>query len=131
MADLEENLHEVVERIIALPGSEYVDFIYLYGSVAHMKSHPGSDIDICIYHRGSEQDSYRFLLEVMSVLDSDIFDVKLYRQLPLYIRIDVLKGRLLYSRDISRVYEIAYDTIKDYDEFEPRFFDYIGKEALH
>lgn len=131
MVDQEERIHEVVGSIMSLPGSELVDFIYLYGSVAQLKSHPGSDIDICIYHRGSEQDADKFLLGVMSAIDSSIFDVKLFRQLPIYIRIEVLKGRLLYSGKISNVYEIAYETIKEYEEFEPRFFDYIGKEALH
>ena len=53
----------------------------------------------------------------MSVLDSDIFDVKLFRQLPLYIRIDVLKGRPLHSRGISCIYEIAYEAISEYGEF--------------
>ena len=131
MAELEEIINEAVGRIIALPGSENIEFIYLFGSAAHGKSHPGSDIDICICHGGSEQEAYKFLLSAMSSIESSTLDIKLFRQLPLYIRIDVLKGRLLYSRDVSKVYEIAYDTIKEYDEFEPRFFDYIGKEAIH
>ncbi|MCL4358658.1 MAG: nucleotidyltransferase domain-containing protein [Candidatus Thermoplasmatota archaeon] len=131
MAELEEIINKAVGRIIALPGSENIEFIYLYGSVAHRKSHTGSDIDICICHGGTEQEAYKFLLNAISSIDSNILDIKLFRQLPLYIRIDVLKGRLLYSKDVSRVYDIAYDTIKEYDEFEPRFYDYIGKEAIH
>ena len=131
MAELEEIINETVGRIRALPGSEKIEFIYLYGSVAHGKSHAGSDIDICIYHDGTEQEAYQFLLSAMSTINSNILDVKLFRQLPLYIRIEVFKGRLLYSKDDSRVYEIAYDTIKEYEEFKPRFFDYIGKEAIH
>ena len=131
MAELEEIINETVGRIRALPGSEKIGFIYLYGSVAHGKSHAGSDIDICIYHDGTEQEAYQFLLSAMSTINSNILDVKLFRQLPLYIRIEVFKGRLLYSKDDSRVYEIAYDTIKEYEEFKPRFFDYIGKEAIH
>ena len=131
MAEPEYIIDETVKRIMALPGSENVEFIFLYGSAAIGKSHSGSDIDLCIYYSGTDQEAYKFLLNAMSTIESNIFDIKLFRQLPLYIRIDVLKGRLLYSKDISRVYEIAYDTIKDYDEFEPRFFDYIGKEAIH
>ena len=131
MAELEEIINETVGRIMALPGSEKIEFIYLYGSAAQGKSHAGSDIDICIYHDGTEQEAYQFLLIAMSTINSNILDIRLFRQLPLYIRIDVLKGRLLYSKDVPRVYEIAYDTIKEYDEFEPRFFDYIGKEAIH
>lgn len=131
MAELEEKISETVGKILALPGSEKIEFIYLYGSVAHGKSHAGSDIDICIYHGGTDKEANQFLLSSMSNIDSNILDIKLFRQLPLYIRIEVLKGRLLYSKDDSRIYEIAYDTIKEYDEFEPRFFDYIGKEAIH
>lgn len=131
MAELEGIICETIEKIKALPGSEKIEFIYLYGSVAHGKSHAGSDIDICIYHGGTEQEAYQFLLSAISTIDSNILDIKLFGQLPLYIRIDVFKGKLLYSKDDSKVYEIAYDTIKEYDEFEPRFFDYIGKEAIH
>ena len=130
MAELEEIINETVGRIMTLPGSEKIEFIYLYGSAAHGKSHVGSDIDLCVYHDGTEQEAYQFLLSAMSTINSNIIDIKLFRQLPLYIRIEVFKGRLLYSKDDSRVYEIAYDTIKEYDEFEPRFFDYIGKEAI-
>ena len=131
MAEPEYIIDETVKRIMALPGSENVEFIFLYGSAAIGKSHAGSDIDLCIYYSGTDQEAYKFLLSAMSTVDSNILDIKLFRQLPLYIRIDVLKGRLLYSRDNPKVYEIAYDTLREYDEFEPRFFDYIGKEAIH
>ena len=48
MEKREDIINETVGRIIALPGSEKVEFIYLYGSAAYGKSHEGSDIDICI-----------------------------------------------------------------------------------
>ncbi len=130
MEKLEDIINETVGRIIALPGSEKVEFIYLYGSAAYGKSHEGSDIDICICYSGAEKEAYKFLLSAMSSINNNILDIKLFRQLPLYIRIDVFKGRLLFSKDISRVYELAYDTIKEYDEFKPRFYDYIGKKAI-
>ena len=83
MEDPEERINEVVESIMALHGSENLEFIYLYGSVAQGKSHAGSDIDICICHAGNEQEAYKFLLSVMSAINSSIFDLKLLRQLPL------------------------------------------------
>lgn len=131
MAEPEYIIDEAVKKIMDLPGSEDVEFIFLYGSMATGKSHPGSDIDLCIYHRDTDQEAYRFLLSAMSAAGSDIFDIKLFRQLPLYIRVDVFKGKLLYSKDSLKVYEIAYDTLREYEEFEPRFFDYIGKEEIH
>ncbi len=130
MAEQEEIIYETVDRIMALPGSDRIEFIYLFGSAGSGKSHVGSDIDICIYYDGTDQEAYNFLLNVMSKVDSIILDIKLFRQLPLYIRIDVFKGRLLYSKRGHRIYEIAHDTLKEYEEFEPRFFDYIGKEAI-
>lgn len=116
---------------MALEESANVEFIYLFGSVALNKSHKGSDIDICICFDGTNEEAYNFMIKAISAVKSNIFDIKLFRQLPLYIKIDVFKGKMLYSRDIKAVYNIAYDTIRDYEEFEHRFYDYIGKEAMH
>lgn len=122
---------DAVDRILALNGSENIEFIFLYGSVSIGKSHRGSDIDLCIGFKGEDAKAFEFILQAMSAVSSDMFDIKLFRHLPLYIRVEVFRGKLLYSRDLQEVYRLAYDTIEDYDEFRPHFYDYIGKEAMH
>lgn len=131
MTELERKIDGAVESVLALDGSKNVEFIYLYGSVALKKSHPGSDIDLCVCFKGGDEEAFDFVMRCLSAVNSDSFDIKLFRQLPLYIKIEVFKGRLLYSKDIRRVYDIAYNTIRDYDNFIHRFNDYIGKEAIH
>ncbi|AKA47950.1 hypothetical protein IX51_01315 [uncultured archaeon] len=131
MQTREETIKDAVDKILALDESENIEFIFLYGSVAIDKAHKGSDIDLCIRIKGTDKEAFDFVLQAMSVISSDLFDIKLFRQLPLYIKIEVFKGKLLYSRDMQQVYLVAYETIEDYDEFRPRFFDYIGKEAIH
>ncbi|HKJ96524.1 MAG TPA: nucleotidyltransferase domain-containing protein [Thermoplasmataceae archaeon] len=131
MVGMEETVQDAVNRILALGGSEGVQFIFLYGSVALGKAHKGSDIDLCIGFKGSEREALDFILKVLSAINSDMFDVKLFRHLPLYIKADVFKGKLLFSRDMQDVYRLAYDTMNDYEEFRAHFYDYIGKEVIH
>ena len=131
MVSREGSIGDAVKAILALPGSDNIEFISLFGSVSQHKSHSGSDIDICIYYEGAEKEALNFLLRAMFSINSSTFDLKLFRELPLYIRIDVLKGRILYSKELSRVYEIAHETMREYEDFEPRFYDYIGKEEIH
>lgn len=130
MENFDKMIDDAVKRILALEGSANIDFIFLYGSVAQNKSHGKSDIDLCLCFRGTDKEAYDFLLKAMSVVNSDIVDLKLFRQLPLYIKIDVFKGKLLHFKDLREVYNIAYETMRQYDEFKPRFYDYIGKEAI-
>ena len=127
---LERRLQEALKVILSTTGSEKIKFVYLYGSTAYGGLHPGSDIDLCICYEANEKESVEFLMEVLGRIYSDIFDVKLFKQLPLYVQIDVFKGRLLYSRDLQAVYDVAYETISEYEDFMPRFYDYIGKEAI-
>jgi uncharacterized protein len=43
---------------------------------------------------------------------------------------EVLKGRVLYADDTSFLYDKAYETIKEFESFEPRYYDYLGIEPL-
>jgi len=41
-----------------------------------------------------------------------------------------LKGEVLYCKDEQFLYEVALDTIKNFDAFKHRFYDYIGEKAI-
>jgi len=41
-----------------------------------------------------------------------------------------LKGELIYCADTRFVYDVAGETIKDFESFKHRFYDYIGEEAI-
>jgi predicted nucleotidyltransferase len=121
-------IEKAVEKIKAL-GGERVKFIILYGSVSKNCQRHGSDIDICVYY-DDESSASDFRLKVLSELFDDIYDIKIFQQLPLYVRIEVLKGEILYCDDRRFLYDKAYETIKEFDYFKHRYYDYIGAEAI-
>ncbi|MCC7573005.1 MAG: nucleotidyltransferase domain-containing protein [Candidatus Methanofastidiosum sp.] len=127
---MDTNLNKELELIKKIKGFEHVRFIFLYGSTSTGNANKNSDIDLCIYYEGLENEASRFRLKVLSELSSDKYDVKIFHQLPLYIKKEVLKGILLYSDDTTFVHEVALDTIKDFDYFKRFYYDYIGLEMI-
>ncbi len=89
----------------------------------------GSDIDICVYY-DDEDDASDFRLKVLSELFDDEYDIKIFQQMPLYLRIEVLKGTVLYCDDKTFLLDKAYETIKEFDAFKHRFYDYIGLQSM-
>ncbi|KKM67793.1 hypothetical protein LCGC14_1467580 [marine sediment metagenome] len=45
----------------------------------------------------------------------------------LNVQIEVLKGKVLYVKEEDRLYEIANETIEEYEEFYPFYLDYINR----
>ncbi len=127
---MHEKIETGLEKIENLKGFEEVQFIILYGSAAEGRMNRESDIDLCIYYDGSPEEASRFRFNVLSELCDDIYDVPIYQQLPLYVKVEVLKGTVLYYKETKFLYEIANDTIRDFDAFKRRFYDYIGERAI-
>ncbi len=130
MPPTEDLAHEAVERIQAIDGFDRVRFIFLYGSVAAGQARNDSDIDLCLWYDGDTTEAERFSFACIKELSDSRFDIQIFSHLPLYIRIEVIRGRLLYAKDMRFVYDVAYRTIRDFDDFKHRFYDYIGKEAI-
>jgi uncharacterized protein len=80
MESLSEKIERAVSRIRSL-GGDKVRFIILYGSASegHMKE--DSDIDICVYYDAADASEFR--LKILSDLFDDIYDIKIFQQLPL------------------------------------------------
>jgi hypothetical protein len=55
---------------------------------------------------------------------------RIFQQLPLPLRMQVLKGKVLYSDDMPFMYDKAYETIKKFEYFKRRYYDYLGIEAI-
>ena len=124
------NLDKELEIIKKIEGFQNVRFIFLYGSTATGNTKNDSDIDLCIYYEGPENKAFGFRLKVLSKLGNDKYDVKIFQQLPLYIRKEVLKGILVYTNDFNFVHETAINTIKEFDDFKRYYYDYIGLEMI-
>jgi hypothetical protein len=53
-------------------------------------------------------------------------DVHIFQQLPLYIRVRVLKeGRILFVRDENQLYELAFRTAQAFEDFKHIYYGYL------
>lgn len=127
---IQKAVNDAVQQIHQVPGFEQVRFIIFYGSSEKRQMTPESDIDLCIYYDGERADAGTFRHEVLSRLPGIRYDVKIFLQLPLYIRIEVLKGTPVFVRDLPFLYEIAYRTLREFDDFKHRLYDYTGQAAI-
>ncbi len=128
--NINKGIEQAVEKIKNINGFENVKFIILYGSAAAGQRRPQSDIDLCIYYDKDKKASSQFRFRVLMELPDKMYDIHIFRQLPLYIRADVLKGKLLYCDDKNFLCETSRRTIKEFETFKHRFYDYIGEDRI-
>lgn len=112
------------------PEFRHVQFIILYGSAAEERMTSSSDIDLCMYYDGSRDDAARFRHKVLSLLPGTLFDIQIFQQLPLYVRVEALKGIPVYTRDTRFLYDKATETIIEFDDFKHRLYDYTGQVPM-
>mgnify|MGYP001608008432 CR=1 FL=1 len=121
---MEQKISQVVGKI---KKDKNVIAIMLFGSYARNKEY-ARDIDICVFL--DSKDNKKMFKKRLNYLKgvSDKFDIQIFQQLPLYVRISVLRdGRILYLKDKKRLYNLAYETLKSYTFFEKYYLDYIGQ----
>ncbi len=70
-----------------------VEAVLVYGSWAKGEATTKSDIDICIVapRLKTPKEFASLLLEIWGRIDSNKYDVRIFEELPLYIKIDVIK----------------------------------------
>jgi predicted nucleotidyltransferase len=124
---ISEKIDRAVQKIKSL-GGDKVRFIILYGSANEGRMKVDSDIDISVYY--DDADASEFRLKVLSDLFDDVYDIKIFQQLPLPIRCRVLKGKVLYEDDTTFIYDKAYETIKEFESFKRGYYDYLGIEPI-
>lgn len=111
-------------------GFENVQFIILYGSAGEGRMTGESDIDLCLYYDGDRNEAAQFRHAILSGLSGTRFDIKIFQSLPLYVRLEVLRGTPVFIRDQVFLYDKAVETIKDFDNFKHRLYDYTGQAAM-
>jgi uncharacterized protein len=127
MHNLSEKINRAVQKIESL-GGDKVRFIILYGSACEGRTKEDSDIDISVYYDGADASEFR--LKVLTELFDDVYDIKIFQQLSLPLRMQVLKGKVLYSDDTPFMYDKAYETIKEFESFKRGYYDYLGIESI-
>ena len=110
-----EKIISEIERRSDLVGNKKVVAVYLFGSVASGKSGPLSDVDVCVI--GSEL-GLRDKNEIFK--DSLIgWDVSFFDELPIWIKMRVLKGVPVIVNDRDLLYDVGIETLHEYEDFKP------------
>jgi predicted nucleotidyltransferase len=125
-----DGIKDITSRILSLDTEGSVKFIILYGSRSRDQGRAGSDIDICIYFKGDDIARTNFRRNVIEETCSDDVDVHMFQDLPLQIRKEVMKGKIMFSQDDVFLYDTAYDQIREFDDFKHRLYDYLGMERI-
>ncbi len=119
---MDKNIRLFMEKLKETLDFHRVKFVILYGSRIESRARKDSDYDFAIYYNGNKDQKYQFLLNVSF---DRRFDVKIFQDLPLFIRKDVLRGKIIYAENVDFVYEVAYQTVKDLGRFEKYYYEYI------
>ncbi len=128
--DLKKTVDAALRKMRQVVGFSRVRFIILYGSAAEGHMTSDSDIDLCIDYNGPRDDASRFRHAVLSLLSSDRIDVQVFQLLPLYVRVEILKGIPVFVQNRRALYETADRTLREFADFRHRLHDYTGQAAL-
>ena len=107
-----------------------VRFVLLHGSAAEGGMTADSDIDLCVYYDGSREDAAQFRHAVLSQLPGLRYDIQVFQLLPLYVRVETLRGIPVFVRNERFLYETATRTIREFEDFKHRLHDYTGQAPI-
>lgn len=119
-----------LQQIEGLDGYEHVQFVILFGSAQEDRMTGESDIDLCIYYDGDPAEAAKFRYSILSILPGKRYDIQIFQSLPLYVRVEVLRGTPVFVRDQRFLYEKAGETLRDFEDFKHRLYDYTGQVAI-
>lgn len=124
--EIEQLTKQFLEQLENTKFFSKVEFVILYGSSLSSYYLDDSDIDLCLYIDEKKKILPRIRLELLKK-SIEKFDIQMFQLLPLYVQIEILKGEVLYVKEEDRLYEIANETIDEYEEFYPLYLDYIDR----
>ena len=126
---MDKNVKFLLGKLKNFSDFDRVKFIVHYGSQISGSANQDSDYDFAIYYEGDKNERFKFRLKLLSKL-SDNFDIKIFQDLPLFVQKEILKGKIVYAKDLSFVYDIAYEIIKKFSHFKKIYYDYIKMEQI-
>ncbi|MFA4953169.1 MAG: nucleotidyltransferase domain-containing protein [Candidatus Pacearchaeota archaeon] len=100
--------------------------VALFGSYVQGKEYY-RDIDVCIIlkQKFSNLEMSKKHVTYAGIV-SDKIDVSIFQQLPIYIRMRVLKeGKFLIIKDQPEMYKLAFQTIKEFNLYEKIYKMYL------
>lgn len=125
--DVSKQIDRLLERARR---DERILAVMLFGSRARQEQIETSDADICLILVPDKYEAIELSQKKLEYLTGFDLDIHVYQQLPLYIRVRVLKeGKVLYCRDEDQLYEVAFKTIEQFGDFEHIYRDYLREVA--
>lgn len=124
-------MRKAVEKLIEIVKSDKeILAVFLFGSAAREEGTEGSDIDICLIMNKGLYAADVLFQKRLNYLQKFDLDIQIFQQLPLYIRMRIIKeGKLLFCRDEDSMYEIAFKVIREFGDFESIYRDYLEEVA--
>lgn len=111
-------------------GDKQILALLLFGSQARDDNIKASDIDICLVLMPGSYTSLNLSQKRLAYLKSFDLDIQVFQQLPLYIKVRVLKeGRVLFCRDEDKLYNISFSTIREFADFEHIYREHLEEIA--
>ena len=104
--------------------------VILFGSRGRGEARPDSDIDVCLVLGDGSRERKQAARKRDEYLEFSGCDVRVFEELPLYVRQRVLKdGKVLHVKDENRLYDVAFRTIRAYEDFRPYYREYLEQVA--
>lgn len=104
--------------------------VILFGSHVRGEEGPASDLDICLVLQPGDWGDLELSQKKLEYLKSFNLDAQVYQQLPLYIRRRVLKeGKVLFCRDVDKLYELAFRSVQEFEDFKHIYYGYLEEVA--
>lgn len=112
--DKDEIIAEIKDKFNLINDKDIVA-VYLFGSVSEEKSGHMSDIDVCVIGSNISQNEK---FKIMGLFD-DRYDISFFNDMPVWIKIRVLKGVPVIINDRAELYDISFRTLDEYEDFKP------------
>ena len=122
-------LNQIADDFSEIIKNKKILGILLYGSYVEERNTNRSDIDICVV--APNEDIYELISHLLQNINVNEkkYDIRVFNELPLYIKIQVIqKGLLIYSSNKFDLYEYFYIYRKLWDDQKHR--QAISKEEL-
>lgn len=119
LKELNQNFREKIMK------DKEVIAVFVFGSYTRNEHY--RDIDLCFIldKKYPNLNMSKKAVKYASLLPSK-FDVKIFQQLPVYIRIRVLKeGKIVLCKNEDLLYEVALSTVKEFEFYKKIYHNYL------
>lgn len=108
----------VARLVETAKGDRDVLAVILFGSEARGEARAGSDIDVCLVLEDMRIDTLGQSQKRIVYLASFDLDIQVFQKLPLHLRVRALReGKVLFCRDEDKLYDMAFQTARHFEDF--------------